>query len=373
MLPRGEEDLDSAFIVISGSVQIAFGHLGQYVLDAAQDAQRRKASSPDDAMRAGTIGNERATSACAGDAANAATLAHQQTTHRSDMQAALDACEAARRARAHSYLSPDALAAAMDAALSALRQPAWQLDAACKQDAGQQQRCAGRNINVPLAELRADPDALHQVARLQPGQMFAGPKLAAWGESKTPWPAPVQAQVAVATGGPFAAVLVIPKAAMLAIVRQMEREHIQGIVDECCRFPALRHLSVSQLARLAQFCTEKELPARHELLRQLHHSTHVYLLVSGSVELSAFTYVPEKQTLQADTLARNENYAADEQPRHLAQSADGPPAHGRWSKLVPKRPGDGVLHAVESTAGYMRFFLDGDGHKVCIAVVTALV
>ena len=356
VLPRSEADLDNAFIVMHGSVQVVFGHLGRYVLSTAR-RQPQQAGM----VCSGSRGSASQANTGAAHGHTASPLMHQQTKHSSDEQAVWDAREAEHRARAHAYLSPHAVAQAMDAALSALRRPSWQLEAQALPHALPPEACA------ELLRLRADPDVVRQTATLSAGQMFAGPNLAAWSDSKTAWPAPVQAQVAVAANGPFAAVLVVPKAAMLAAVKLMEEHVITRIVNACCRLPALQHLTTGQLARLAQFCTEKELPARHELLRQLHHCTHVYLLTSGSVELSAFTYVPEKATLQPDTLAPSANHRIDQTGAEQSSSVNQPAAKSSencWAKLRPKRPTEGLLKAVEHTGGFMRFFMDGDGHKV---------
>ena len=75
----------------------------------------------------------------------------------------------------------------------------------------------------------------------------------------------------MAAQGPFAAVLVIPEAAMSAAVRMMDDCHTRRIIDECCRFSALRHLTVTQLARLAQFCTVCISPQDYHA--QSHHVT----------------------------------------------------------------------------------------------------
>lgn len=47
---------------------------------------------------------------------------------------------------------------------------------------------------------------------------------------------------------------------------------------------------------------EQALPSQHELYRQFHHITHVYLLLEGTVELTAFTFIARHAHLHPDTL-----------------------------------------------------------------------
>ena len=47
---------------------------------------------------------------------------------------------------------------------------------------------------------------------------------------------------------------------------------------------------------------EEHLPKQHELLRQCHAITHVFVLLEGSVEVSAITAVSDEARLHPDTL-----------------------------------------------------------------------
>ena len=94
-------------------------------------------------------------------------------------------------------------------------------------------------------------------------------------------------------------------------------------------------------------------------MRQLHHTTHVFLLLNGSVELSAITYVPDEEPLHSDTLAPNSTYQAT-----LPEAGHAASEQGRWAKLAPPKKGPDILRAVESTAGFSRFFTNADGRKV---------
>jgi hypothetical protein len=65
------------------------------------------------------------------------------------------------------------------------------------------------------------------------------------------WPSPVRAHVARPYDRNFAAVLVVPKAAMQQGLQAMEQEHIRRVMDACCKMPALRHMAMTSIAEMA--------------------------------------------------------------------------------------------------------------------------
>jgi hypothetical protein len=68
------------------------------------------------------------------------------------------------------------------------------------------------------------------------------------------WPSPVRSHVACPFDCPFAAVLVLPKAAMQEALKAMEQQHIRRVIDACCRIPALRHMETMSIAEMAPYC-----------------------------------------------------------------------------------------------------------------------
>lgn len=119
-------------------------------------------------------------------------------------------------------------------------------------------------------------------------QVFTGTRLNGWTKQSTAWPSPIQAHVARSSPGLFSVVLILPGDVVLELVEVVMQQHLRRTVDLCLRVPAFRHLSVSVLTGLAQYCNESRAPSRHELLRQHHPITHVHLLISGSVDVTAF-------------------------------------------------------------------------------------
>jgi hypothetical protein len=80
---------------------------------------------------------------------------------------------------------------------------------------------------------------------------------------------------------------------------------------------------------LSNLVQEQYLPPKHELLRQFHHITHVYLLIEGSVELTAFTNVAHRRHIDPDTLAAT--VSAREEPFGMQ-----PSLFSSRSYLMPK-------------------------------------
>lgn len=119
-------------------------------------------------------------------------------------------------------------------------------------------------------------------------QAFTGTALKGWTTQATAWPSPIQAHVARSSPGMFSVVLILPGEVVSVLVEAVTQQHLRQTVDLCLRVPAFRHLSVSVLAGLAQYCDESQVSSRHELLRQGHSITHIFLLISGSVDVTAF-------------------------------------------------------------------------------------
>eukprot|EP00892_Ulva_mutabilis_P010620 jgi/Ulvmu1/7930/UM004_0162.1 len=284
VLPRCTEDQSKFFAVFYGApVQVAYGALGASILSQARENSRMQA--PADLGEAD--GKAHAKQYAADMAELVHAFSHPAGT---DMQEA-DRQELSRRQQARAHLSPASL---RDAWGSHLQPTAGSLaaqptTASTAEESGQQSSTgaaiAGLSPGAAAAN-RAQTPLQH--ALLCPGETFTGTSLKGWTKQATAWPSPIQAHVARSSPGLFSVVLVLPGDVVMELVQVVMQRHLQRTVDLCLRVPAFRHLSVSVLTGLAQYCNESHVPSRHELLRQHHPITHVHLLISGSVDVTAF-------------------------------------------------------------------------------------
>lgn len=144
-------------------------------------------------------------------------------------------------------------------------------------------------VTLPGPPLQWDHTLLTPSGGLKRLQAFTGTAIKGWTSQATAWPSLIQAQVARCSPGLFSVVLVLPGEVISKLLEAVAQQHLRKTVDLCLRVPAFRHLTVSVLAGLAQYCDERQAPSRHELLRQGHPISHVFLLISGSVDVTAFT------------------------------------------------------------------------------------
>lgn len=105
------------------------------------------------------------------------------------------------------------------------------------------------------------------------------------------------------------------------------------------------HASAATTLKRVARTQEQKLPARHELLRQFHQGTHVFLLLEGTVELSAFTYVPSRSLIDRETLTPLE------QPMEEAVSMQS--SLGSGGSLLCHGGVRSMAHAVSSAAAHI--------------------
>ena len=109
---------------------------------------------------------------------------------------------------------------------------------------------------MKLNNFQGDLPNISDISQTKPGaQVFEGSAVHVVSERLPVWEAPLQVHAALAAPNTVACVLLLPHALIREAVQTMERMQTISIMNKCCRVSSFRHISVSELARLAKYAT----------------------------------------------------------------------------------------------------------------------